>query len=151
MKSPCASVYRFLISLLLAADGGLAPAALSAQSAAVGTIEGRVLNARNGEYVASARITVEGAALETLTEADGTFRLSRVPVGAARVTVFYTGLLPRTTAITVAAASGPHRRVTSLITSPWRARPRPPEPACARAPRTSCSRVPWRWGRRRRA
>ena len=105
MKSPCASVYRFLISLLLAAAGGLAPAALSAQSAAVGTIEGRVLNARNGEYVASARITVEGAALETLTEADGTFRLSRVPVGAARVTVFYTGLLPRTTAITVAAVN----------------------------------------------
>ncbi|MFM9954268.1 MAG: carboxypeptidase regulatory-like domain-containing protein, partial [Opitutaceae bacterium] len=103
MKFSCASVYRFLISLLLAAAGGLAPAALSAQSAAVGMIEGRVLNARNGEYVASARITVEGAALETLTEADGTFRLSRVPVGAARVTIFYTGLLPRTTAITVVA------------------------------------------------
>ena len=103
MKFPCASVFRFLFSLLLAAAGVLAPAALSAQSAAFGTIEGRVLNARNGEYVASARITVEGAALETLTEADGTFRLSRVPVGAARVTVFYTGLLPRTTAITVVA------------------------------------------------
>jgi TonB-dependent receptor len=103
MKSPCASVYRFLISVLLAAAGVLAPGALSAQSAAFGTIEGRVLNARNGEYVASARITVEGAALETLTDTDGTFRLSRVPVGAARVTVFYTGLLPRTTAITVAA------------------------------------------------
>ena len=105
MKSPCASVYRFLISVLLAAAGVLAPGALSAQSAAFGTIEGRVLNARNGEYVASARITVEGAALETLTDTDGTFRLSRVPVGAARVTVFYTGLLPRTTAITVAATS----------------------------------------------
>lgn len=103
MKSPCSSVYRFLFSLLLAAAGVLAPGALSAQSAAFGTIEGRVLNARNGEYVASARITVEGAALETLTDADGTFRLSRVPVGAARVTIFYTGLLPRTTAITVAA------------------------------------------------
>ena len=102
MKSPCAFVYRFLISLLLAAAGVLAPASLSAQSVAFGTIEGRVLNARNGEYVASARITVEGAALETLTDADGTFRLSRVPVGAARVTIFYTGLLPQTMAITVA-------------------------------------------------
>ena len=103
MKSPCASVYRFLFSLLLAAAGVMAPAALSAQSAAVGMIEGRVLNARNGEYVASARITVEGAALETLTEADGSFRLSRVPAGRARVTIFYTGLLPQTMAITVAA------------------------------------------------
>ena len=103
MKTPCVPLFRLVLSLLLAAIGCLAPRPLSAQSAAIGTIEGRVLNARNGEYVPSARITVEGASLETLTDADGTFRLSQVPTGAVRVTVFYTGLPPKTTALTVAA------------------------------------------------
>ncbi len=102
MKTPCTSVLRLALNFFAVALGGLAPTPLSAQSVAVGSIEGRVLNARNGEYVASARITVEGAALETLTEADGTFRLSRVPAGAARVTAFYTGLPPQTAAVTVA-------------------------------------------------
>ncbi len=88
---------RFIATLVLPLAAALA------QPVAVGTIEGRVLNARNGEYVASARIAVEGAALETLTDAEGFFRVSHVPVGAARVTVFYTGLPPQTTPVTVAA------------------------------------------------
>jgi TonB-dependent receptor len=103
MKTPCVPLHRLVLSLLFAAIGCLAPRALSAQSAAVGTIEGRVLNARNGEYVASARITVDGTALETLTDADGFFRLSQVPGGAARVAVFYTGLPPQTLAVAVAS------------------------------------------------
>ena len=103
MKTPCVPFSRLVLSLLFAAIGWLAPRPLLAQSAAVGTIEGRVLNARNGEYVASARITVDGTALETLTDADGFFRLSQVPGGAARVAVFYTGLPPQTLAVAVAS------------------------------------------------
>jgi iron complex outermembrane receptor protein len=76
---------------------------LAAQVAAVGTIEGRVLNARSGEYVEGARITVPGTTLETFTEADGTFRLTNVPAGPARVTTFYTGLPPQTVPAVVAA------------------------------------------------
>ena len=78
------------------------PAAF-AQSTAVGAIEGRIQNARTGEYVAGARLTVEATSLETFTESDGTFRLSNVPAGSVRVTVFYTGLPPRTTAVAVRA------------------------------------------------
>jgi len=36
-----------------------------------GTIEGRVINATNGEYVERARLTVEGTSLETFTDAGG--------------------------------------------------------------------------------
>ncbi|MDP3071900.1 MAG: carboxypeptidase regulatory-like domain-containing protein [Opitutaceae bacterium] len=75
-------------------------------------IEGRVLNARNGEYVAGARITVEGTVLETLTDSDGFFRLARVPAGGARVTAFYTGLPPQTTEVTVSANQSARLDVT---------------------------------------
>lgn len=74
-----------------------------AQAPAVGAIEGRVQNARTGEYIEGARLTVEGTRLETFTNRDGEFRLSNVPAGAARVTVFYTGLAPQTTAVLVTA------------------------------------------------
>ncbi|MDO8542617.1 MAG: TonB-dependent receptor [Opitutaceae bacterium] len=75
----------------------------AAQPAATGSIEGRVLNTRNGEYVERARVTVEGTSLETFTDADGVYRLSNVPAGTARVRVFFTGLLPQTDEVTVAA------------------------------------------------
>ena len=69
----------------------LALRAFAAESA-TGTIEGRVLNGRNGEYVENARITVEGTAVEAFTDADGTYRLLHVPAGPARVKAFFTGL-----------------------------------------------------------
>ncbi len=78
------------------------PAAL-AQSTGTGSIEGRVLNARSGDYLASARITVEGSPLETFTGEDGTYQLTNVPVGVVRVRAFYTGFPPATTTVTVAA------------------------------------------------
>ena len=56
------------------------------------TIEGRVLNTSNNEYVERARVTVEGTSLETFTDSAGQFRLVNVPAGAAKVTVFFTGL-----------------------------------------------------------
>jgi hypothetical protein len=40
------------------------PLPLAAQVAAVGTIEGRVLNARSGEYLEGARMTVPGTAAQ---------------------------------------------------------------------------------------
>ncbi len=96
---------RFLTSLLLL---GLALPA-GAQVAAVGSIEGRVLSARSGEYVVSARVTVEGTSLATLTDGDGFYRLTNVPAGSVRVTAFYTGLPPQTRAVIVPAGrSVPH-------------------------------------------
>jgi len=103
MKIPFGFVRIIARCVLITAAGWLAPTLLVAQSVAVGSIEGRVLNARNGEYVSGARITVDGTALETLTDTDGSYRLSHVPAGAARVAVFYTGLPPQLTAVTVPA------------------------------------------------
>ena len=57
-----------------------------------GTLQGRVLNERNAQYVEGARISIEGTGLVTLTDAEGNFRLTQVPAGAVKVQTFYTGL-----------------------------------------------------------
>ncbi len=79
----------------------LAPA-LPAQPAATGTIEGRVLHGGNGEYLENARLTLEGTALETASNADGSYRLTGVPAGAVQLRAFFTGLATRTVPLTVA-------------------------------------------------
>lgn len=76
---------------------------LPAQEPAVGTIQGRVSNPRSGEYLANARITVDGTSLEVFTDSDGFYRLPNVPAGAARVTVFFTGLGSHSSVVNVAA------------------------------------------------
>ncbi len=78
---------------------------LSLAQTTTGSIEGRVLNPDNGEFVENARITVEGTALETLTDATGVYRLPRVPVGTARVTAFRTGAPALTHPVTIAAGA----------------------------------------------
>ncbi len=88
-----------------------------AQTAVVGIIEGRVLNARTGEYLENARVTVDGTSLETFTDEGGTYRLTQVPAGTARVKVFYTGLLPITVDVSVAAGSSVQHDV-SLTAAP---------------------------------
>ncbi len=70
---------------------------------ATGTIEGRVLNADSGDSVENARVTVEGTALETLTDVTGRYRLTNVPAGPAQVRVLRTGVAVRTFAVTVTA------------------------------------------------
>lgn len=57
-----------------------------------GTLQGRVLNERNAQYVEGARVSIEGTGLVTLTDAEGNFRLTQVPTGAVKVQTFYTGL-----------------------------------------------------------
>ena len=77
----------------------------AAQSAGTGAIEGRVLNATNGRYLNNARVTVDGTQLEAFTNAEGLFKLTGVPVGDAKVRVFFTGLAEQSR--TVPVASGP--------------------------------------------
>lgn len=72
-----------------------------AQSPSTGIIEGRVLNSQTGEYLSNARLTVDGTRLETFSDADGDYRLTNVPAGSARLTAFFTGLPPQTSAVTV--------------------------------------------------
>ncbi|MEO6245792.1 MAG: hypothetical protein ABIQ12_10175, partial [Opitutaceae bacterium] len=64
MKIP-SSFLLFLLSLTLGST------LASAQTAPAGTIEGRVFNPRNGEYIERARVTVDGTGLETFTDSSG--------------------------------------------------------------------------------
>ena len=78
----------------------------------VGTIEGVVFDARRGEYLEKARLTVEGSSRETLTDSTGRYRIGDVPAGPVRLKVFYTGLGSHTANITVT----PGRSVTLDLT-----------------------------------
>src|SRR3954470_7219262 len=57
-----------------------------------GVIEGRIFNTESKEFLNKARVTVDGTALETFSDATGEYRLTGVPEGTARVKVFYTGI-----------------------------------------------------------
>ncbi|MBI5769578.1 MAG: carboxypeptidase regulatory-like domain-containing protein [Verrucomicrobia bacterium] len=87
------------LSAVLALFG--TPAARAAEGA--GTIAGRVSNLSTGVYLEKARITVEGTALETFTDAAGYYRLAQVPAGTAKVKAFFTGLVAHAGEITVPA------------------------------------------------
>ena len=108
---PCVSLLRH-VRLLLLASGLLLAGRAAAQTAATGTIEGRVFDSVRGEYLEKARVTVEGTRLETLTDATGQYRLANVPAGTARVRVFYTGLPVQTAGVAVAAGQAAQRDFT---------------------------------------
>ncbi len=108
-------VSLFRRALLVGAGFGFCVAGSLAQPAATGSIEGRVLNARNGEYLENARVTVEGTALETYTDEGGSYRLTKVPAGTARVKVFYTGLPPQTVDVTVPAGRAVQHDVSLTV------------------------------------
>jgi len=74
---------------------------VAAQSASIGSIEGRVQNTARGTYLNNARVTVEGTSLSTLTNQFGEYRLAGVPAGEARVTAFYSGAAPQTASVRV--------------------------------------------------
>lgn len=86
----------------LAAGVFLFAATLGAQTVSTGEIEGRVFDARRGEYLEKARLTIEGTNLEALTDDTGQYRLRNVPAGSVRVTIFYTGLGRQSQVVTVA-------------------------------------------------
>lgn len=75
----------------------------TAQTAATGTIEGRVSSQISGEYLERVRLTVEGTALEAFTDAAGYYRFAGVPAGPARVRAFYTGFPPQNNSANVVA------------------------------------------------
>ena len=67
-----------------------------------GGIEGRVLNSRNGDFLESVRITVEGTPLETFSDASGRYRFVNLPAGQVRIRAFRTGLLTLVETVVVA-------------------------------------------------
>jgi TonB-dependent receptor len=94
-----------LARLYLAAVIFVLASALSAQSTATGTIEGRVANARSGEFLERARVTIEGSTLEAFTDSSGQYRISYVPAGTVKLKVFYTGQTSQTDTVVVGAGA----------------------------------------------
>ena len=99
--------YKNLLRLLAAGFATLSPS-LQAQAPAntenTGTLQGRVLNERSAQYIEGARISIEGMALSTLTDADGRYLLRQVPVGNVKVQSFYTGLPKEVRPVAIVAA-----------------------------------------------
>lgn len=70
------------------------------------------MNTSAGTYLENARISIEGTALETLTDSAGNYRFSFVPAGEVRVKAFFTGLVPQTTSATVTAGATSRHDIT---------------------------------------
>lgn len=110
MKHPCS--LPLLARLVLVVAGLLAFAGLHAQPATSGTIEGRVFDARRGEYVDKAQLKIEGTTLETLTDSSGSYRFTNVPAGSVKLRVFYTGQAGQTEVVPLAAGETVQRDIT---------------------------------------
>ncbi len=99
-----APLHLFIRIVLLIASHAL-PSAASAQTTASGTIEGRVLNTRNGEFLENAHFTIEVTVLVVLTDSTGLYRFLNVPVGVTKVRAFFTGLEVLNETVVVTAGS----------------------------------------------
>ena len=78
---------------------------LPAQPGGTGEIAGNVRNAKTGDFLGGAEVRVVGTDLVALTQRDGSFNLSRVPVGTQRIRAFYTGLDPQESEVRVTAGA----------------------------------------------
>jgi outer membrane receptor protein involved in Fe transport len=80
--------------------------------AASGAIRGRVLSAGRGVPIARAVVRVAGSDLEVATRPDGTFDLTRVPVGTHDIEIAASGFSPATVhRVRVPAAAGGELRI----------------------------------------
>ena len=100
--------WSLLAALAVPACPSLSRAAQPAL-AATGTISGRILNPVTGEYVRNAEVSVRGTPFTSVSEDDGTFRFTGVPVGEATIVVTYTGSAPATATVTVRAGEETRR------------------------------------------
>ncbi|MCX6955851.1 MAG: TonB-dependent receptor [Verrucomicrobia bacterium] len=98
---------RFVLLMLVGCFAALVPS--FAQTAATGTLSGRVQSEATGRYLTNARVTVKGTDLVAFTDESGSYRLSHVPAGAAIVEAFYSGLEPRTATVAVTAGQNTER------------------------------------------
>jgi len=92
---------RGLLSFVLACLLTLIGAQAWAQD--TGVVTGRVLNAQNGMYLPRAVVTIDGTALDALTDDTGTFTIRNVPAGERTITATFTGQDPVTVTIVVPA------------------------------------------------
>ncbi|MBM3854252.1 MAG: hypothetical protein FJ399_14015, partial [Verrucomicrobia bacterium] len=110
MKAPANTRQGRAARHALALVGLVLSASLSAQSAATGTISGRVFNPTTGEYVRNAEVRIEGTTRQMATESDGTFQFAELPAGRVTVTVAHSGYAP-VEAFTVTAGQTTTREI----------------------------------------
>ncbi len=103
------SILRVFLLGLLVTTWSVPTQRAAERSVAPGAIAGRVFNTGTSEYLENARVTVEGTALETLTDSTGRYAFASVPAGEARVKVFYTGLVPETAVVAVSSGTSVQR------------------------------------------
>ncbi|WP_414664465.1 TonB-dependent receptor domain-containing protein [Horticoccus sp. 23ND18S-11] len=103
-KPPAMKPSRPLLAALFGLLIGSASAPLAAE-APTGTIEGRVFNAVNGNYLNNARARLDATGLEVRTNASGEFRFDRVPLGPTTITVAVSGFPAQGTQVTVVAGA----------------------------------------------
>jgi TonB-dependent receptor len=82
---------------------GLVPVAVAAQTAATGTIEGRVLSKVSDAFLSNVRVSIEGTNREATTDENGAYRLSGVPAGESRLRAAYVGLEPGVQSVRIVA------------------------------------------------
>ncbi len=104
-----ATIARLLGFVLVALMCIVAPA--FAADADTATIEGRVQNARTGEYVERARLQLAGTNQETFTDADGFYRFTRVAAGNVTLEAFFTGFPTESVPLTVAPGATVQRDI----------------------------------------
>jgi TonB-dependent SusC/RagA subfamily outer membrane receptor len=93
-------VRRSLFGLIALA--ALAPSPGNAQ--ATSTVRGRVVEARTGNPIQSAQISVEGTRLGASTDADGAFTITGVPAGSQTLVARRIGYAPQRKQVTAGAA-----------------------------------------------
>ena len=79
----------------------MAPLGSLAAQGASGTIRGRVTDAANGRGVGEVQVTVAGTRLGAMTNAEGEYTLSQVPVGPRQVVARRLGYQPVTRNVAV--------------------------------------------------
>ena len=75
------------------------------QAQTTGTVEGRILNLTNGQYIENAQVTIEGTQLATMTDIYGQYRFFSVPVGEVTVDVTFSGLVSQKATVTIVAGA----------------------------------------------
>ncbi|MBI4622275.1 MAG: carboxypeptidase regulatory-like domain-containing protein, partial [Verrucomicrobia bacterium] len=88
-----------------------------AQTAATGTIQGRVYNPVSKEYVNNAEVRLDGTNQVTFTEQDGSFQIHGVAAGQATITVNYSGYNPEKESFNVSAGQTAVREINLTSTA----------------------------------
>ena len=117
MKTPC--IRAWLRPALFVQIAGLLLSALSlsAQTAATGSIQGRVYNPVSKQYVNNAEVRLEGTNQITYTASDGTFQFNNVPAGSASVSVAFLGYTTAKESFTVTAGQPAVREINLTSTA----------------------------------